>query len=185
MLPAELVESLNQTYFLHLLLNDREKVVPPGKSLLSMMIHANFQLPHDDTSDDKKHPHAALVHRVKEAAHKAFWREVCVYIKSVSYSYFCYIGYRESFIPNTFRPITETKDSIFRPLPGSDSPLPSQPSYISHSRRSSFSYFISSPLHSQPPQRHPHRLARTMRSHPRRRNTLPPIHHLLPNPSIS
>lgn len=79
--------SVNQTYFLHLLVNDREKVVPPGKSLLSMMIHANFRLPQDDNRDDEKDPHAALVHRVKEAAHKAFWREVCVSnIKCAIYS---------------------------------------------------------------------------------------------------
>lgn len=69
-LPPELVDSLNQIYFLHLLVNDKGKVVPPGKSVLSMLMHANFRLQQES---DK---HADLVERVKEAAHKAFWREV-------------------------------------------------------------------------------------------------------------
>jgi len=78
LLPAELVETLNQTYFLHFLVNDKEKVVPPGKSVLSMMLHANLRLPQEDVKDgDSKH--AALVERVQEAAHKAFWREVSIY----------------------------------------------------------------------------------------------------------
>ncbi|KAF8893834.1 hypothetical protein BD779DRAFT_1435553 [Infundibulicybe gibba] len=36
-LPVELVDSLNQTYFFHVLANNPAKVIPPGKSLLSML----------------------------------------------------------------------------------------------------------------------------------------------------
>ncbi len=72
MLPGEIVEALNQTYFLHLLVNDKEKVVPPGKSVLSMMLHANLRLPQGDVEEGD----ATLLERVQEAAHKAFWREV-------------------------------------------------------------------------------------------------------------
>src|SRR5260221_9894653 len=69
-LPTELVDSLNQTYFLHLLVNDKDKVVPPGKSVLSMLMHSNFRL----GQESDKQPD--LVERVTEAAHKAFWKEV-------------------------------------------------------------------------------------------------------------
>jgi len=71
-LPTELVDSLNQTYFLHLLVNDKDKVVPPGKSVLSMLMHSNFRL----GQESDKQPEADLVERVTEAAHKAFWKEV-------------------------------------------------------------------------------------------------------------
>jgi hypothetical protein len=70
-LPTELIDSLNQTYFLHLLVNDKDKVVPPGKSVLSMLMHSNFRLPQSESDG-----HSDLVQRVKEAAHKVFWREV-------------------------------------------------------------------------------------------------------------
>jgi len=69
-LPTELVDSLNQTYFLHLLVNDKDKIVPPGKSVISMLMHSNFRL---GQGSDKQ---ADLVERVTEAAHKAFWKEV-------------------------------------------------------------------------------------------------------------
>lgn len=79
-LPTELVDSLNQIYFLHLLVNDKDKVVPPGKSVLSMLMHANFRLRQEPSE------RADLVERVKEAAHKAFWREVscrCIFLCAV------------------------------------------------------------------------------------------------------
>ena len=68
-----LVDSLNQTYFLHLLVNDKNKVVPPGKSVISMLMHVNFRLRKEDDSDARQND---LVERVKAAAHKAFWRDV-------------------------------------------------------------------------------------------------------------
>lgn len=79
-LPAELMDALNQTYFLHLLLTDPGSVIPPGKSLLSMLIHANF-VPGGNEAEGKgkaKDAHEAMVDRVKEVAHKAFWAEVCL-----------------------------------------------------------------------------------------------------------
>lgn len=79
-LPFELVEALNQTYFLHLLVTQPEKVVPPGKSLLSMMTHANYVAAEEDGKDSNKHDHAKANHqaiekKVKEVAHRAFWNE--------------------------------------------------------------------------------------------------------------
>lgn len=78
LLPTEIVESIQRTYFLHLLVNDPDKVVPAGKSVLSMMQHANFRLSGDQA--DKKDQETALFERVKDAAHKAFWTEVCLAI---------------------------------------------------------------------------------------------------------
>lgn len=68
-LPVELVEVLNHTYFLHLLATDPESVLPPGKSLLSVMLqpHAQNRQPGDLPS---------LHDRVKDLVHRAFWDEV-------------------------------------------------------------------------------------------------------------
>ena len=68
-LPADLLDLLNQVYFLHLLANDPSKVLPPGKSLLSVMSR-----PHVRRRGDDKPP--ALQEKVEEMVHKAFWDEV-------------------------------------------------------------------------------------------------------------
>ncbi|TFK22560.1 hypothetical protein FA15DRAFT_622233 [Coprinopsis marcescibilis] len=68
-LPLELVEALNQAYFLHLLATHPDHVVPPGKSLLSMLLHSQMN---SGEGQDKAKP---LLERVKEVAHKAFWDE--------------------------------------------------------------------------------------------------------------
>lgn len=52
-------------------------MVPDGKSLLSMMMHANFQLAEEEKD---RNDEDALVHRVKEAAHKAFWTELRIHL---------------------------------------------------------------------------------------------------------
>ncbi|KAF9529390.1 hypothetical protein CPB83DRAFT_789917 [Crepidotus variabilis] len=80
LLPAEIVESIQHTYFLHLLVNDPNKVVPAGKSVLSMMQHADFRLPEDQA--EKKDEETALLERVKDAAHKAFWTEALEVLSS-------------------------------------------------------------------------------------------------------
>ncbi|GBE81578.1 hypothetical protein SCP_0313070 [Sparassis crispa] len=66
-LPMELVDTLNQVYFLHLLATDPDSVLPPGKSLLSVMSRplqsaTQGQLP-------------SLQERVETLVHKAFWDE--------------------------------------------------------------------------------------------------------------
>lgn len=79
-LPFELVEALNQTYFLHLLVTQPEKVVPPGKSLLSMMTHANYAAVDENVNDSDKHSNAeanqqVIEKKVQEVVHRAFWNE--------------------------------------------------------------------------------------------------------------
>ncbi|KAJ3528840.1 hypothetical protein NMY22_g9248 [Coprinellus aureogranulatus] len=69
-LPYELVESLNQVYFLHLLATEPERVIPPGKTLLSMMIHSRM-----NTEKNKGDQAGNLLERVQEVAHRAFWNE--------------------------------------------------------------------------------------------------------------
>ncbi|KAI6121534.1 hypothetical protein F5141DRAFT_1090968 [Pisolithus sp. B1] len=66
-LPVELVEILDRTYFLHLLATDPEQVLPPGKSLLSIMSR-----PHVVAEGD---PKPTLRRRVEHIMHKAFWDE--------------------------------------------------------------------------------------------------------------
>jgi hypothetical protein len=70
-LPVELVDSLTQVYFLHRLATEPEKVIPPGKTLLSMMIQSQM-----DSEKATKKPETNLADRVKEVAHRAFWNEV-------------------------------------------------------------------------------------------------------------
>ncbi|KAI9456625.1 hypothetical protein F5148DRAFT_1223978 [Russula earlei] len=67
-LPADLVDLLNQTYFLHLLANDPSKVLPPGKSLLSVLSQPSVRQDRDDEPP-------ALHEKVEEMIHKAFWDE--------------------------------------------------------------------------------------------------------------
>jgi hypothetical protein len=68
-LPADLLDLLNQTYFLHLLANDPSKVLPPGKSLLSVLSRPSVRQKRDDDPP-------ALQEKVEEMIHKAFWDEV-------------------------------------------------------------------------------------------------------------
>jgi hypothetical protein len=68
LLPIELVDILNHTYFLHLLATDSKQVVPPGKSLVSMMSR-----PRKDGEDIAK---PTLHDTVEDLVHKAFWDEV-------------------------------------------------------------------------------------------------------------
>lgn len=61
------MESLNQTYFLRVLLTDPDTVIPPGKSLISMLTNAKFNVPQENNT---------ILHRVTQVAHRAFWSEV-------------------------------------------------------------------------------------------------------------
>ncbi|KAG5639410.1 hypothetical protein H0H81_002942 [Sphagnurus paluster] len=72
-LPPELLHALNQAYLLHVLATDPARVVPPGKSLLSMMPRA-LPVAHD----------SPLHVRVEELVHKAFWDEALVSLASPS-----------------------------------------------------------------------------------------------------
>ena len=67
-LPVELVQVINDVYFLHVLATDPTKVVPPGKSLLSMMVLSQHR--------EKPATSTILHDRVEEAVHRAFWNEV-------------------------------------------------------------------------------------------------------------
>lgn len=71
MLPVELVQILNDAYFLHVLATDPAKVILPGKSLLSMMVRSQHR--EKSTTSD---PSTILHDRVEEAVHRAFWNEV-------------------------------------------------------------------------------------------------------------
>lgn len=66
-LPVELVEILDRTYFLRILATDPEQVLPPGKSLLSIISRPHV------TSEGSSKP--TLRRRVEYMMHKAFWDE--------------------------------------------------------------------------------------------------------------
>src|SRR5258707_12702477 len=68
-LPADLLDLLNQTYFLHILANDPSKVLPPGKSLLSVLSRPSVRQKRDDEP-------SRLQDKVEEMIHNAFWDEV-------------------------------------------------------------------------------------------------------------
>jgi hypothetical protein len=74
-LPAELVDTLNQSYFLHLLATDPDRVLPPGKSILSMMSRSGRA-----TSDHKPDSLPTLQEKIEDLAHRAFWDEVGDYM---------------------------------------------------------------------------------------------------------
>lgn len=70
-LPVELVDLLNQTYFLHILATEPEKALPPGKSLLSVLSRP---------SEASRGATSALQDRVHDLVHNAFWDEVRSYL---------------------------------------------------------------------------------------------------------
>ena len=72
-LPIELVQTLNSTFFLHLLATDPERVLPPGKSLLSMMSAPRTN------SQSQGGSLPELEDRVKDVIYGAFWKEVPVF----------------------------------------------------------------------------------------------------------
>lgn len=61
---SSLLDLIEQTHFLRMLLADPDRVVPPGKSLLSMLTNA-------------KEKDSAILDGVTQVAHRAFWDEVC------------------------------------------------------------------------------------------------------------
>ncbi|TCD71597.1 hypothetical protein EIP91_007344 [Steccherinum ochraceum] len=66
-LPMELLDVLNQTYFLHVLATDEHKILPPGKSLLSVMS--------DPTTAIASSKDSTVHSAVESMVHKAFWGE--------------------------------------------------------------------------------------------------------------
>jgi hypothetical protein len=69
-LPFELVDLLNQVYFLHVLSTEPQKILPPGKSLLSALSGPHAQIENDGDS--------AMKERVGNIIRKAFWDEVFI-----------------------------------------------------------------------------------------------------------
>lgn len=63
---SSLLDLIEQTHFLRMLLTDPDRVIPPGKSLLSMLTNAKF-------NEEKDSP---ILHGVAQVAHRAFWDEV-------------------------------------------------------------------------------------------------------------
>jgi hypothetical protein len=71
-LPPDVVEYINVTLFLHLLATNPAKVLPPGKSLLSVMTRPRTRSHADEET-------STLQERVSDAVHKAFWDEASIF----------------------------------------------------------------------------------------------------------
>jgi hypothetical protein len=95
---SSLLDLIEQTHFLRMLLTDPDRVIPPGKSLLSMLTNAKF-------NEEKDSP---ILHGVTQVAHRAFWDEVgtmpLVIISSLRYLK----GSRLAFFSFTFSSASET-----------------------------------------------------------------------------
>jgi hypothetical protein len=63
---SSLLDLIEQTHFLRMLLTNPDRVIPPGKSLLSMLTNARFNEEKD----------SAILDGVTQVAHRAFWDEV-------------------------------------------------------------------------------------------------------------
>src|SRR5258708_15519650 len=62
-LPADLLDLLNQTYFLHILANDPSKLLPPGKSLLSVLSQPNKRQRRDNCPTTMPYKNQKLIHQ--------------------------------------------------------------------------------------------------------------------------
>ena len=72
--PLELVQELNQAYFLHNLARNPEGVLPPGKSLISILTQE--KLGHNiGKNEDQK---ADVQEQVAKTIHAAFWDVVLI-----------------------------------------------------------------------------------------------------------
>lgn len=68
---SSLLDLIEQTHFLRMLLFNPDSVIPPGKSLLSMLTNAKFNEEKD----------SAILQSVTRVAHQAFWSEVSVSVR--------------------------------------------------------------------------------------------------------
>ena len=76
-LPTGLIDILNYSYFLHLLVTDPGRVLPPGKSLLSVMAK-----PQSTRHEEMELPE--LKDKIQGVVHKAFWDEVRPHLRWLS-----------------------------------------------------------------------------------------------------
>jgi hypothetical protein len=89
---SSLLDLIEQTHFLRMLLTDPDRVIPPGKSLLSMLTNAKFNEEKD----------SAILEGVTQVAHRAFWDEVCRNAPAIISSLICFKGSRLAFFSFTF-----------------------------------------------------------------------------------
>lgn len=161
-LPVELVEVLNHTIFLHHLAIDPESVLPPGKSLLSVMLR-----PHAQDRQPGEHP--SLRDRVEDLFHKAFWDEVhnhCMYYKNV-YPNPAYSGTRETVGPYTSRPAASSQATIRGSAHSTTASSSCKSSTTHRPVLSPIAHLLASSLRYHSPPRDTHMSTRAMRTRTR------------------
>lgn len=89
------LDLIEQTHFLRMLLADPDRVIPPGKSLLSMLTNAKFNEQKD----------SAILDGVTQVAHRAFWDEVCSNAPVIISSLIYFKGSRLALFSFTFSSI--------------------------------------------------------------------------------
>lgn len=72
LLPPDLVSEVNHAYFLHILATNPKRVIPSGKSLISIVTQEKL----GDSWLDDRDQKPKLEHRVAQSMHAAFWDSV-------------------------------------------------------------------------------------------------------------
>ncbi|KIY50324.1 hypothetical protein FISHEDRAFT_39855 [Fistulina hepatica ATCC 64428] len=127
-LPFELSSAVNQAYFLHVLAVEPGKIVPPGKSLLSMMTNQGDQVFPNHSQSDREKATAAVHNRVESIVHTAFWNQATEALSSSSPSIQVarlkglFNDVLEAAIP-LFPPNHQAIQLLSSPLPPTSSPL--------------------------------------------------------------
>lgn len=142
MLPIALVEILNYSYFLHLLATDPASVLPPGKSLLSVM-----SKPHTTRHDAAEDDLPRLRDRVHDVVHKAFWDEVHILAHVIRIVLTTPVaGSGDSIEPLPRVPDAPSQAAVRRPACCHQTAPPVKPPSTTHTLGSSVPNDIPSPL---------------------------------------
>ncbi|KAF5354653.1 hypothetical protein D9756_005358 [Leucocoprinus leucothites] len=72
-LSAELIQAVNRTYLLHFLAIDPDKILPPGKSLISVVTQERLVLLDQQAENDGKPSPARVQEQVTKTMQRAFW----------------------------------------------------------------------------------------------------------------
>ncbi|KZP18732.1 hypothetical protein FIBSPDRAFT_920337 [Athelia psychrophila] len=115
-LPLELVDSFNHAYFLHLLATDPAQVLPPGKSLLSVLSRSPAAA---DGAKDAE----SIQNKVEQMMRKAFWNEAVESLANPAPSVqLARLGHLYKDLHEALKPLLPAHHPLLRTLAGPLSP---------------------------------------------------------------
>lgn len=125
-IPSSMVATLDGAYLFHLLARDPQQVVPPGKSLLSVLSGLNWRVTHPPESTTEK--------SVRKTIHQAFWDQALETLSlqpplQISRLKGLYKDLHEALAP-LFPPTHPALVTFSLPLPPTTSPLLSAISHL-------------------------------------------------------